>query len=119
MTGLRHASNHRREPRDLIAHDVVTDARIELQIHRRPESRERRRRLTDARFGDMSVRRPAGEQHRRVLQCAADLVVPAEIPSDVEARMRELAVVAFESLGCEGLARVDFFLLPEGEVVVN
>lgn len=55
----------------------------------------------------------------KYLEDAADLVVPAEIPSDVEARMRELAVVAFESLGCEGLARVDFFLLPDGEVVVN
>lgn len=55
----------------------------------------------------------------KYLEDAADLVVPAEIPADVEARMRELAIVAFESLGCEGLARVDFFLLPDGSVVVN
>ncbi len=25
----------------------------------------------------------------------------------------------FEAVGCEGLARVDFFLMPDGELVVN
>jgi len=55
----------------------------------------------------------------KYLEDAADLVVPAEIPEVIEARMRELAVVAFDSLGCEGLARVDFFLLPDGSVVLN
>ena len=55
----------------------------------------------------------------KYLEDAADLVVPAEIPEEVEARMRELAVVAFDALGCEGLARVDFFLLPDGSVIVN
>jgi D-alanine-D-alanine ligase len=55
----------------------------------------------------------------KYLEDAADLVVPAEIPDVVEARIRELAVVAFDALGCEGLARVDFFLLPDGSVVVN
>jgi D-alanine-D-alanine ligase len=55
----------------------------------------------------------------KYLEDAADLVVPADIPDDVESRIRELAVVAFDALGCEGLARVDFFLLPDGSVVVN
>jgi D-alanine-D-alanine ligase len=55
----------------------------------------------------------------KYLEDAADLVVPAEIPEEVEARMRELAVVEFDALGCEGLARVDFFLLPDGSVIVN
>lgn len=55
----------------------------------------------------------------KYLEDAADLVVPAELSAEVEDRIRELAVVAFDALGCEGLARVDFFLLPDGEVVVN
>jgi D-alanine-D-alanine ligase len=55
----------------------------------------------------------------KYLEDAADLVVPAEIPEEVETRMRGLAVVAFDALGCEGLARVDFFLLPDGSVIVN
>ena len=30
-----------------------------------------------------------------------------------------MAAVAFDAAGCEGLARVDFFLTDDGEVVVN
>jgi len=45
--------------------------------------------------------------------------VPADLPDDVAAEVRRLAVVAFEAMGCEGLARVDFFLLPDGKVLVN
>lgn len=40
---------------------------------------------------------------------AADLVVPAELPADVVARLQDLAVRAFTALRCEGMARVDFF----------
>ncbi len=47
------------------------------------------------------------------------LDVPADLPGPVAARVQELAVQAFEALGCEGLARVDFFLLPDDRVVIN
>ncbi len=47
------------------------------------------------------------------------LAVPADLPAAVADRIRELAVAAFEALGCEGLARVDFFLRPDGELVLN
>jgi len=33
--------------------------------------------------------------------------------------VREIAVDAFEALSCEGLARVDFFQLADGRIVVN
>ncbi len=33
--------------------------------------------------------------------------------------MRELAVESFVATDCEGMARVDFFVRPDGEVVVN
>lgn len=45
--------------------------------------------------------------------------VPAQIPSAVAARIAEAAVTAFTALGCEGLARVDFFLTAENEVIIN
>jgi D-alanine-D-alanine ligase len=48
-----------------------------------------------------------------------DLVVPADLPDDVVTEVRALACAAFEALACEGLARVDFFLTPDGRVVVN
>ncbi len=38
------------------------------------------------------------------------IVIPAEIPAAVAAAARELAVRAFDTVDCSGLARVDFFL---------
>ena len=38
-----------------------------------------------------------------------ELVCPADIPDDIAEEVRRLAAAAFESLGCEGLARVDCF----------
>jgi len=48
-----------------------------------------------------------------------DLVVPARIPPESAERVRELAVESFVATECEGMARVDFFVQPDGEVVVN
>lgn len=45
--------------------------------------------------------------------------IPADVPPAVADRVRELAVITFRTLGCEGLARVDAFLAPDGAVVVN
>ncbi|HKG50712.1 MAG TPA: D-alanine--D-alanine ligase family protein [Actinomycetales bacterium] len=47
------------------------------------------------------------------------LSTPADVPPFVRERVQELAVRAFEVMGCEGLARVDVFLTDDGEVVVN
>jgi hypothetical protein len=47
------------------------------------------------------------------------LSCPADIGADVRARVQDLAVAAFDVMGCEGLARVDVFLTDGGEVVVN
>ena len=48
-----------------------------------------------------------------------ELAVPAEIPDETAAELREMAARAFEAIGCEGLARVDFFLMPDGTLVLN
>ncbi|MBX6169444.1 D-alanine--D-alanine ligase family protein [Thermobispora bispora] len=48
-----------------------------------------------------------------------ELHAPADLPESVSERVRALAVQAFEALGCEGLARVDFFYTPSGELIVN
>ena len=52
-------------------------------------------------------------------QGGMELRVPAPI-SDAEAvRVRELAAATFALAGCSGLARCDFFVEPDGEVLVN
>jgi D-alanine-D-alanine ligase len=48
-----------------------------------------------------------------------DLVIPARIAASADARVRELAVESFVVTECEGMARIDFFVRPDGEVVVN
>jgi D-alanine-D-alanine ligase len=36
------------------------------------------------------------------------MIVPADLPADIERQTRELSVAAFRAVGCWGLARVDF-----------
>lgn len=48
-----------------------------------------------------------------------DLIVPARLPAETTERVRQLAVDSFVATDCEGMARVDFFVRPGGEVVVN
>ena len=45
--------------------------------------------------------------------------IPAPIPAAATERIRQLACAAFDAISCEGLARVDFFYTPAGEVVIN
>ena len=47
------------------------------------------------------------------------LETPADVPADTAARIREMAARAFDVAGCEGLARVDFFLTESGDVLLN
>jgi D-alanine-D-alanine ligase len=41
------------------------------------------------------------------------------VPPGISDEVRRLAAAAFESLGCEGLARVDCFYTDDGRVLVN
>jgi len=49
----------------------------------------------------------------------SDIIVPARIPDETAARVQALAVDSFIATECEGMARVDFFVRENGEVVVN
>ena len=49
----------------------------------------------------------------------SDIIVPARIPDATARRVQELAVDSFVATECEGMARVDFFVREDGEVVVN
>jgi D-alanine-D-alanine ligase len=48
-----------------------------------------------------------------------DLIVPPRLDERTIARVQELAVAAFVASDCEGMARVDFFVNENGEVLVN
>jgi len=49
----------------------------------------------------------------------SDIIVPARIPAETAARVQELAVDSFIATECEGMARIDFFVRVDGEVIVN
>jgi D-alanine-D-alanine ligase len=55
----------------------------------------------------------------KYLAAESRMEIPAPIPADAAERVRALACAAFDAIGCEGLARVDFFYTPSGEVLVN
>jgi len=55
----------------------------------------------------------------KYLDDSATLVVPADLPADVEDRVRSASVRAFDALSCDGLARVDFFVRDDGSIVLN
>ncbi|NLF15945.1 MAG: D-alanine--D-alanine ligase [Lentisphaerae bacterium] len=49
----------------------------------------------------------------------AALYAPADLPAETTQRVQAMAVAAFQAMGCSGLARVDFFLMPDGSLAVN
>jgi D-alanine--D-alanine ligase len=55
----------------------------------------------------------------KYLGAETTMVIPAPIPDSDAERIRRLACSAFDAISCEGLARVDFFYTPAGEIVLN
>jgi D-alanine-D-alanine ligase len=55
----------------------------------------------------------------KYLEDVATFDIPADLPDGTAARIRDLSVRAFAALDAQGLARVDFFVRPDGEVVIN
>lgn len=50
---------------------------------------------------------------------SVQLSCPADLPPEVVEKVQDVAVRTFEAFDCTGLARVDTFVTPAGEVVVN
>lgn len=49
----------------------------------------------------------------------AELIIPAKLSPEKVKEIQELAVKTFKVLECEGMARVDMFMQPNGELVIN
>lgn len=49
----------------------------------------------------------------------AELEIPADIDEDVAERARQVSMKAYACLDCTGMARVDMFATPDGEIYVN
>ena len=55
----------------------------------------------------------------KYLDSSSGMLIPARIPAKDIEKIRELAAEAFTAVSAEGLARVDFFYLPDGQILVN
>jgi D-alanine-D-alanine ligase len=55
----------------------------------------------------------------KYLDSASGMAIPAPIPENAREEIRRLAAAAFDAVSCEGLARVDFFYTPDGQILVN
>lgn len=49
----------------------------------------------------------------------SSITVPADISSAQAQAVKETAAAVFRALGCKGLARVDLFLCPDGQIILN
>jgi D-alanine-D-alanine ligase len=55
----------------------------------------------------------------KYLEDVATFDIPADLPTATAGRIQELSRRAFAALDAQGLARVDFFVRPDGDVVIN
>jgi D-alanine-D-alanine ligase len=67
--------------------------------------------LTSRSFYDFEGKYLGGE--------GVEIVCPADVDDELIARLQDTAVRAFEAVDGIGLARVDFFMTEEGELIVN
>lgn len=50
---------------------------------------------------------------------ATELIIPARLPKNIIKKIKNLAIKVFKVLCCEGMARVDFFINDNYELIVN
>jgi D-alanine-D-alanine ligase len=106
-----------RHDRKLLAEEFIRGREIECSVLEDPE-------------GGLFVSRPGeivpAESHgfysydaKYIDEKGAALQVPAELPEEVEASIRAMAARAFRAVGCDSMARVDFFVTPDMRFLVN
>ncbi|MBB3918170.1 D-alanine--D-alanine ligase family protein [Rhizobium fabae] len=106
-----------RHDRTLLAEEFIAGREIEFSV-------------LEATDGKLFVSRPGeivpAESHgfynydaKYIDENGAALKVPADLPPEVEADMRDMAAKAFRAVGCDGMARVDFFLTSDMRFVIN
>ncbi len=110
VEGFRH--DHK-----LLAEEFIAGREIECSVLEAPD-------------GDLFVSRPGeivpAELHgfysynaKYIDENGAALHVPAELPAEVENAVRAMAAKAFRAVGCDGMARVDFFVTADERILIN
>ena len=69
-------------------------------------------------IGEIVPVRALYDYEGKYLDGSTDLYIPARLGEEQTQTIRRYAVEAYRALGCQGLARVDFFALPDGQSVI-
>ena len=70
-------------------------------------------------LGEIVPTRDLYDYEGKYLDGSTALFLPARIPQEQTELLRRTAVAAYRAMDCMGLARVDFFALPDGSVRLN
>jgi len=112
---VEHARDH--DPKVLVEPAIQGGRELECGILQRPDGRADASEVAEItgygshEFYDFEAKY-LGEE-------GVTLQVPADLLDEVRDEVQRTSVAAFEALGCEGLARVDFFLEHDGRLLVN
>lgn len=104
------------DPKVLVETAAMNKRELECGVIQAPDGRP----LASV-VGEITVNNPAHDFYdfdAKYLDGSGINQVPASISEDLSERIRSYAIKAFESIGGEGLARVDFFL-NDGSLVIN
>ena len=69
--------------------------------------------------GEITFQGEFYDYHAKYEDPNTQLHIPADIPPETAEEARDMALAAYKAIDCAGLARVDFFLLPDGHLVLN
>ncbi|WP_430681710.1 D-alanine--D-alanine ligase family protein [Mesorhizobium australafricanum] len=106
-----------RHDRKLLAEEFVRGREIEFSVLEAPSGE-----LFVSRPGEIVPARSHGFYNydaKYIDENGAALIVPADLSPEVEEAMRDMAARAFRALGCDGMARVDFFLAPDMTFLIS
>ncbi|HEU4362120.1 MAG TPA: D-alanine--D-alanine ligase family protein [Mycobacterium sp.] len=111
------AGARRHDPK-VIVEAAITGRELEVGVLEFPDGTVRASTVGEIRVAGVRGREDSFYDFAtKYLDDAAELDVPAKIDDDSADAVRQLAVAAFTALGCQGLARVDFFLTEDGPVI--
>lgn len=105
---------HRFDPKAMVENAVI-GREIEcavLEINGKPEASVVGQIEIDSKFEFYDF-------EAKYLDGATSITLPAPISESIASQIQQKAIEAFVALGCSGLARVDFFLTPHNEIVIN
>ena len=60
--------------------------------------------------GEIIPSREFYDYEAKYIDDASEIIIPAQLPGEITAKIRELSVLAYKALDCDGMARVDFLL---------